>query len=123
MKTFLFAALIISWLRCNKKLTGDSIKGKLIYRSCASTVVEVLDSKHYSLSVDNWQQSPAKPTYNHVFAVANTCSFGEMKEGQTFTFVLLNNDPKMKDCVVCALYDNPPTKTQIIKVVEKDTIK
>ena len=102
---------------CRKSSDTPYIKGKLVYRSCATIAVEVLDSNYYNLGQASWQQSNSKPVYEHVFAVANNCSFpGSVTVGQEFLFKVVPFDASMKDCVTCALFDNPPAKTQIIKV-------
>ena len=95
------------------------IKGKLVYRSCASTVVQVSDTAFYSIAQNEWKQSPTRPTYEHVFAVSNPCSFPNYTEGQEFTFQIVSNDPKNADCVVCMMFDNPPTKKNMIRVLNK----
>lgn len=105
---------------CAKTNNQPLIKGKLVYRSCATTVVEVLDAKFFSLGQDSWQDQ-SKQNYQHVFAVANDCTLPpSLNLGQEFYFKILNNDPKASDCVECALYDNPPVKTQLIKVTEAE---
>ncbi len=95
------------------------IKGKLVYRSCASTVVQVLNTAFYSIAQNEWKQSPSRPTYEHVFAVSNPCSFPNYTEGQEFTFQIITNDPKNADCVVCMMFDNPPTRQNMIRVLNK----
>jgi hypothetical protein len=123
MKKFLFAIVLLSFLSCRKSNEEAAIKGKLVHRTCASIVVQVLDSPYYSLGQNSWQQSSSKPVYQHVFVVANSCSFPVMDVGTEFTFKLLKEDPLMSHCYVCAMYDNPPKTAQIIKVVNENTGK
>jgi hypothetical protein len=79
--------------------------------------VQVLDSAYVYLGQDEWQQSPSKPVYEHVFAVSNTCSFPLGITSETeFTFKVVSSDPSTQDCLVCMLWDNPPAKKQMIKV-------
>ena len=118
MKYFivLFATLALL-SSCKKGNEHPAVKGKLVYRSCATIVVQVLDSNHHYLAQESWQQESSKPVFKHVFAVANQCSFpGSIGIGQEFTFRVVNSDPKNKDCVLCALFDNPPQKAHLIKV-------
>ncbi len=103
---------------CIKHCNQPLIKGKLIYRSCASIVVEVLDSNYYSLGQSTWQSSmPPKNIYHHVFTVANHCSFPAMTVGKKFTFKVISND--VNNCAVCALFDAPPLQKQLVKVTDK----
>ncbi len=104
---------------CGKKGYGPRIKGKLVYTSCATAVVEVLDPSQFHLGQASWQQSSATPVYNNVFAVENICGFrnGNISVGDEFYFQLTNREDKA--CVICMLWDNPPSKTQRIIVVSK----
>ncbi len=112
-------AINCMFFSCEKKAYGPKVKAKLVHESCASAVVQVLDPAHYNLGQSSWQQSPTTPTYSHVFAVENTCSFqaNGISEGDEFYFQL--TDEEEKDCAVCALWDNPPSTTQKIVVVSK----
>ena len=109
------ASLVLS--ACEKTNDQPLIKGKLVHRSCASVVVQVLDSTKYFIAQNTWQQDSSKPVYEHVFAVSNQCSFpGSVTVGQEFNFKVVDEDPMQKECVLCALFDNPPKKTNMIKV-------
>ena len=117
MRTFILIQILALLINsCTKSVSQPSIKGTVVYRSCATIVVQVLDEQHKNLGQD-WQQSKDSPAFVNVFAVANTCSFpSNIKEGQQITFKVINSDPANKDCVRCEMFDNPPTKTQLIKV-------
>jgi hypothetical protein len=105
---------------CKKEVEKNKIRGKLVHQSCASAVVQILDSAFFKLGQAQWQQSPGKPTYEHVFAVGNLCSFpGGITEGSEFTFEIMSKDPSNDNCAVCMLWDNPPSTTQLIKVHKK----
>ena len=117
MRNFILLLAIFGLFSCKKSTDGTIITGKVVYRSCASIVVQVTDSSHFYLGENGWQQKPNKGVYDNVFTVANTCSFGPTKEGQSFTFTVLPRNPNPGDCVVCALYDNPPAKKHAIKVI------
>ncbi len=117
MKTKLIILVVaIFGASCEKK-DGAVIKGKLIYRSCATTVVQVLDPEYFYLTQAEWKQSDTRPTYEHVFNVSNVCSFPAFPEGQEFTFKVIDKDDN--GCAVCMMYDNPPAKQQMIRVVDK----
>jgi hypothetical protein len=101
---------------CEKKGHGPTVRGKLVYRSCATAVVQVLDSTSSPITVTNWQMSPSSPTYNNVFRVENHCTFGKenISVGQEFDFQLTNTGDA--SCIVCMLWDNPPTVSHKIVV-------
>ena len=118
-KIILLLAIVLTLLACKKSNEQPVIKGKLIYRSCATVAMQVLDSNFYSIAQDNWKNQTTKEDYLHVFAVSNQCSFPEyIAVGQEFFFQIISEDPKNKECVLCALFDNPPQKTHLIKVIE-----
>jgi hypothetical protein len=79
-------AFIFSFGSCEKEteLSSNVIKGKVVHRSCASVVVQVLDEKHQSIGQSEWQQSASKPTYRHVFSVGNKCAFRTWRKEQSF---------------------------------------
>lgn len=115
----LLAFILGSWSGCEKEETQEKgiILGKLVHKSCASVVVQVLDTDYYSIAQNEWKQSADKPTYEHVFAVENICSFPQMAIGEVFIFKL--TDKGDNNCAVCALFDNPPAKTNKIEVVDR----
>lgn len=114
--SFLFA-LQIFMQGCVKHCNQPLIKGKLVYRSCASIVVEILDSNYYSLGQSTWQSSmPPKDVYDNVFTVSNHCSFPAKAVGEVFNFKVISKDEN--NCAVCALFDSPPLKKQMIIVVD-----
>lgn len=103
------------------------IKGKLIRRSCASIVVQVLDAGT-DLGENGWSKDGADVNgkmartnvYDHVFAVKNVCDFpASIKEGDEITFILISDkDIVHKDCAICMMYDNPPAANYAIRVKE-----
>jgi len=104
---------------CEKSGYGPTIKGKLVHSSCASDVVQILDSSQYHLGQTSWQQSSATPVYNNVFVVSNICYFKKqgLSVGDVFSFRLTSDTDN--GCAVCALWDNPPTVSQKIVVTSK----
>lgn len=121
MKSLLIITAAVNFLlyTCDKKRETSRIRGKLVHISCASAVIQVLDSAYYHLGQDRWQQATSKPVYEHVFAVENLCGFRNkpVKEGEEFYFRLTETEDK--DCVVCMLWDNPPSVKRKIVVVSE----
>jgi hypothetical protein len=118
-KIFIILSAFFVLAGCEKTNETPVIKGKLVYHSCATTVVQILDEQHYNYGQDSWRQSPSKEEFNHVFAVSNHCSFpGSVAVGEEIHFKILSDDPGNKECVTCAVFDNPPQKSQVIEVVE-----
>jgi hypothetical protein len=125
MKTvILFMASLLLAAGCTKDAktktsprgNSDVVQGKVVYRSCATIVVQVLDSAHFGLGQLSWQKSTGDPIYSHVFVVENHCAFpGNINVGDHFTFTVKPSvqDP---DCFVCALWDNPPSKKHSVVV-------
>lgn len=106
---------------CSKNNEYPLTKGKLVYRSCATIVVQVLDSTQFSIAQSSWQQDASKPVFEHVFAVSNQCSFPTgVAIGEEISFKVVVSDPSNKDCVRCALFDNPPQKSNMIKVIGRE---
>lgn len=93
------------------------IRGKFVYSSCATQVVQVLDSNYFNLGIQ-WQKSSTDPVYDNVFTVENGCDFltAGLKTGDEFYFELVTN--ATAGCGICALWDNPPTKKQMIKILK-----
>ena len=117
--TILLLSVVLSVLGCQKSNEQPVIKGKLVYRSCATIAVQVLDTNYYSIAQDTWKNPTSKEDYSHVFAASNQCSFpASIAVGKDFLFQIITEDPKNKDCVLCALFDDPPQKSQLIKVIE-----
>ena len=97
-------------------ISGTRIKAKLIRTTCASIVIQIQDSNYYYLG-EQWSDisSPLTVMTEHAVAVSNTCEFpsGQISVGDLFYFDI-NSNPR-NDCVVCAMYDAPPTKKVAIK--------
>ncbi len=120
MKALSIMLLFAIWSKsCDKAQQNILIKGKVVHRSCATIAVQVLDTKHFALGQQRWQQADNQPVYEHVFSVSNQCSFPtELKAGAEFSFVTVVKDSTMENCMRCELWDNPPTTLQMIKVLQ-----
>ena len=102
---------------CSKTGNGTLIKGKLVYSSCATAVIQIMEPAHFDLGQATWQQSPQLPVYTNVFAVDNLCSYragNTINVGDQFYFRVTNAGDT--DCAVCMLWDNPPMKKQKVYV-------
>jgi hypothetical protein len=120
LKTLLIICCIVTFLSsstCNKAANNSDIRGKIVYRSCATVAVQVLDEAHFSLAQSSWEQDPSKPAFKNVFAVANPCDLPQIDTGKVFSFKLIKNGKN--DCIVCAMWDNPPQVKHQIKVTSK----
>ena len=103
----LFVSLPFLYAKCDKKLTEDCLRGKVIRITCATTVVQITGRN--DIGTDGWKNGMNNDaqTYDNVFSVANKCSLpADLKAGEEFTFKI--EKPKPTDCVVCMMYDAPP---------------
>lgn len=127
MKHQLIIFISIVLFSCNKLPSNSSggnginsnakIKGKVIRITCASTTIEILDSAYYNLGV-NWTMEGTSNTYEHVAVVANKCEFpNNLKAGDIFYFKVISETEADKNCMVCMMYDFPPSKSVYLKVV------
>jgi hypothetical protein len=123
MKRLLLMAIAIAcyaYVIPRKSTANTAIAGKLVYASCASIVVQIQDPDYYHLAQNKWQRTSAKPEMQHVFMVKNSCAFLAKKitVGQTFSFKVLQNAGTNDGCVLCTMYDNPPTARLSILVTD-----
>jgi len=111
--------LIIS-LFLGRQPVQPAIQAKLVYKSCASVIVQITDSSYFYLTQEKWQRSPNDPVYDHVFTVRNSCSFldQQIDKGDFFSFRVIKNETGNTGCVQCLLYDNPPGASLSIEVVK-----
>lgn len=103
-----------------------SIKGKLLKRTCASIVIQILD-KDVKIGEDGWSKNgtttnpnaPKTNVFDNVFAVENFCEFPDnIKESDTFSFqIIRKEDVKKNDCVACMMMDWPPSKHFNIQII------
>jgi hypothetical protein len=95
---------------------GNRIKAKLIRVTCASKVIQILDSRYYYLG-ETWSDTQTPPvTYEHVAKVSNLCEFPESIAVGSEFFFKIDTNPQ-NNCAVCALWDAPPTKEVAVTVV------
>jgi hypothetical protein len=93
----------------NPKVEQKPIKGKVVYISCATVVVQITDSSHKDLGQNKWRRTPIDNEYKNVFVIKNRCTFLESKiqRGEEFSF-LIKQDGIVDDCKPCTLFDNLP---------------
>jgi len=93
--------------KCNKSKHDEYLKGKVIRISCASYVVQVLNND--SIGEDGWKdQSNNNTQYDNVFNASNTCKLpAGIKAGSAIRFKI--SPSKANECVMCMMYDAPPT--------------
>jgi hypothetical protein len=119
MKRAVFLMLIsLGGIACIPPVGGGStrIKAKLIRVTCASKVIQILDSNYFFLG-ETWSDTQTPPvTYEHVAKVSNPCEFPESIAVGSEFFFKIDTSPR-NDCVVCALWDAPPAKEVAVTVV------
>lgn len=124
LSVLLISVLLFSCAKLPNKGSSNSandsnqrIKAKVIRISCASTVIQVLDPAYYNLG-ETWSMQGDEKALDHVAVVANKCELPEtLKAGDEFYFKIIPESEARKDCVVCMMYDAPPSKSILLKVV------
>ncbi len=102
----------------NNTTNGQRIKAKVIRITCATTVIQILDTAYYNLG-ETWTINGTSTTHEHVVVVSNKCEFpANLSEGNTFYFKPISEAEANNNCAVCMMYDYPPTKSIFIKVVQ-----
>ena len=121
MKKILAAFVVLIVLTsstCNKaEQSKTCFKGRLEIKGiCMNYTFTLLEGDTSVVKVvSQWTNEDNGKKYKNAFALANPCSFADLKEGQEFYFTI-EQDPK-RDCAVCeAYYPIPPVKNNI-KVV------
>lgn len=104
---------------CEKENSVACLKGRVVRVTCASTVVEVLNSG--SIGEDGWMDSfgTDTPTYSNVFTVSNTCELNRpLVPGDEFWFSV--GPASVAKCELCEMLDNAPkTKYSITNISDK----
>ncbi|MFL9481651.1 hypothetical protein ACI6Q2_02660 [Chitinophagaceae bacterium LWZ2-11] len=96
------------------------IRAKLIYKSCASVVIQIEDSSYYYLGQSKWRRTSSQPEYKNVFMVRNSCEFlkQDIIQGQIFYFRKINDQSGNIGCTQCLTNDNTPYARLSIQVTE-----
>ena len=115
-------ALIFLVIGVTAQTKTGIVKGRLVYTSCASVVVEILSEEYYYLGQEEWEApNDNSETYQHVFLVKNRCDFlrKNIGLGEEFEFVVEGDNGKNTGCVQCLMYDSPPHARLTIDVVKR----
>lgn len=108
---------------CN---SNHSMGGKTKYKArfevagiCSNYTFSVVEGNiDTSLVVANWTDPQTDKTYKNAFGVKNPCILpADLKQGDTFYFVIDENPPK-NECIVCMAYYPTPEKSLDIKIVK-----
>jgi hypothetical protein len=110
---------VISTVVTENKDKDNTFKIKIIRRSCASDVVQILEEKFFHLG-EEWvpYNVRMKEPYKNMATVSKCILPDNIKENDICRVVLTTPDEaNKKDCIVCMMMDYPPTKTINIKFI------
>lgn len=93
------------------------INARVARITCASYIIQIMDN-HKDLG-ELWSENEANKEEGFV-NIINKCDIPTtIKVGDPIQFIQIDSkDVKVKDCMVCMMYDSPPSKTMIIKIIE-----
>ncbi len=104
---------------CKEVNANKRIKAKIVRITCASTVIQVLDSSYFYLGETWTMKGEPDTTYQHIAKVLNKCDMPDnLKEEEEFYFRIIPKSEANNNCIVCELYDFPPDKGLYIEVVK-----
>ena len=95
--------------------------GKLVIQGiCMNYVIQVNDTDFpQELIEKNWTYEASGVAYENVFALESVCDFPEdVKEGDSFNFMIGNKNKNEDGCTVCLAYSQVPKKYLSITVIE-----
>lgn len=125
MKNVMIVILLVSGATLAGCGNHGSLFGKYKYKArfevegiCLNNTFSVIDGViDTSLVVTNWTNPQSGKTYKNAFAMANPCLLPKnLKQGDTFYFVI-DEKPRQNDCMVCLAYYPTPPKRLHIKLV------
>ena len=109
---YLLLLLPVFAFQCQKEDNSNCVKGKIVRITCATTVIQVLNND--GIGIDGWSDSHENiGTYDNVFTVSNKCQLTGVNVGDVVYFDL--EPATQSDCVVCAMYDAPPSAVFNVK--------
>ena len=94
--------------------------GKLVIQGvCMNYVIQVNDTDFpQELIEKNWIYEASGVAYENVFALESVCDFPEdVKEGDSFNFMVGNKNKNEDGCTVCLAYSQVPKKYLSITVI------
>ena len=122
MKILLFCIsffLVVSNSSCCKKVAGPIHTGRVLNAVCGSITVQFTDGAPYG---QNGWVNPASSysygaPYDHVFKVANPCTWGGPSTGSVihFRFVPVS----VQDCALCKAFAPTPDTAYSIEVIPR----
>lgn len=119
----LLSVILLSFGACN---SSSNTSGKAKYKArfevkalCSNYTFSVVEgSIDPSLVMAGYTDEHSGKTYKNAFGVKNPCLIpADLKEGDTFYFIIDANPPK-NECIVCMAYYPTPEKKLDIKVVK-----
>jgi hypothetical protein len=118
MKYFIALAIVSLFSFAPHSSKDLIVKGKLVYSSCGSAVVQVQDAEFYYLGQEKWKRNN-ESEYEHVFTVRNRCDFlkKKIKVGEEFYFKVIEDVNENNGCVQCLMYESTPYARASIEVV------
>src|SRR6478609_984584 len=103
MRKFAFIFFSLCLLACKRAdgTFGPKINAKVVRITCATTVIQILDSSFYSLG-ETWVINGTTDTLEHATKVLNKCEFpSSLTEGTAFYFKQLDPSHANNTCAVC----------------------
>ena len=94
--------------------------GKLVIQGiCMNYVIQVNDTDFPQKLIEkNWIYEASGVAYENVFALESVCDFPEdVKEGDSFNFMIGNKNKNEDGCIVCLAYSQVPKKYLSITVI------
>ncbi len=120
MKKYGILLLLPLLIQCKsaEKISPTCYQGKFVLQGiCMNYVIEAINKDIDTSKVEvNWKNPETGKSYQHVFALANPCSFSaRIKEGEIFTFKIMS-PPKEATCAQCLAYSPTPNKKLYIEI-------
>ena len=116
----LFAGIGFNCHHDKVSLQPTPLTGKLVLNGpCGQYVVQVLSGNIDSARIVKSWTIPGDTNYSNVFAVSNSCTFGEYKlsRNDVFTFAL-NDTSYVQTCMLCMIYSPTPGISNIVSHVQ-----
>lgn len=120
MKHYAILLLFPLLMHCKsaENISPTCYKGKLVLQGiCMNYVIEAVNKDMDTSQVAfEWKNPASGKSYQHVFALASTCTFpSNIKEGDSFSFKIIQ-PPKENTCAQCLAYSPTPSKKLFIEV-------
>lgn len=116
----LFSGLLLSCNRYHQSANKDVYKARFEVKAiCSNYTFSVIEGDiPKDRVVPSWTNPQTGKTYINAFGVSNPCVIPQnLKEGDTFYFVIDSSGDK-GDCMVCMAYYPTPEKKLSIKILK-----